>query len=27
MYSLEHHLPDWVRFTVERIGPGSAIDD
>jgi UTRA domain len=27
MYSIEHHLPDWVRFTVERIGPGSAIDD
>jgi GntR family transcriptional regulator len=27
MYSLEHHLPDWVRFTVERIGPGSAVDD
>ena len=27
MYSIEHHLPDWVRFTVERIGPGSALDD
>jgi GntR family transcriptional regulator len=27
MYSIEHHLPDWVRFTVERIGPGSAVDD
>jgi GntR family transcriptional regulator len=27
MYSVEHHLPDWVRFTVERIGPGSAVDD
>jgi GntR family transcriptional regulator len=27
MYSIEHHLPDWVRFTVERIGPGSAIDE
>ena len=27
MYSIEHHLPDWVRFSVERIGPGSAIDD
>jgi GntR family transcriptional regulator len=27
MYSIEHHLPDWVRFTVERIGPGSAVDE
>lgn len=27
MYSVENHLPDWVRFTVERIGPGSAIHD
>ena len=27
MYSIEHHLPDWVRFTVERIGPGSAVND
>ncbi|HEX9066843.1 MAG TPA: GntR family transcriptional regulator [Streptosporangiaceae bacterium] len=27
MYSVEYHLPDWVRFTIERIGPGSAADD
>lgn len=27
MYSIEHHLPDWVRFSIERIGPGSAVDD
>lgn len=27
MYSIEYHLSDWVRFTVERIGPGSAVDD
>jgi GntR family transcriptional regulator len=27
MYSVEYHLPDWVRFTVERIGPGSAVGD
>jgi len=27
MYSTEHHLPDWVRFSIERIGPGSAVDD
>jgi GntR family transcriptional regulator len=26
MYSIEHHLPDWVYFTVERIGPGSAVE-
>ena len=27
MYAIEYHLPDWVRFTIERIGPGSAVDD
>jgi GntR family transcriptional regulator len=27
MYSVEHHLPDWVRFLIERIGPGSAVDE
>lgn len=27
MYSVEYHLPDWVRFSIERIGPGSAVDD
>jgi GntR family transcriptional regulator len=27
LYSIEHHLPDWVRFSIERIGPGSAVDD
>jgi GntR family transcriptional regulator len=27
MYSVEHHVPDWVRFSIERIGPGSAVDD
>jgi GntR family transcriptional regulator len=27
LYSIEYHVADWVRFTVERIGPGSAVDD
>jgi GntR family transcriptional regulator len=27
MYSIEHHVPDWVRFSIERVGPGSAVDD
>jgi GntR family transcriptional regulator len=27
MYSIEHHLPDWVRFTIERTGPGSTVND
>lgn len=27
LYSVEYHLPNWVRFTIERIGPGSAVDD
>jgi hypothetical protein len=27
LYSVEYHVAGWVRFTVERIGPGSAIDD
>lgn len=27
IYSVEHHVSDWVRFRVERIGPGSAVDD
>jgi GntR family transcriptional regulator len=27
MYSVEYHLPDWVRFTIERVGPGRAVDD
>jgi GntR family transcriptional regulator len=27
IYSIEYHLPDWVRFSIERIGPGSAVDD
>ena len=27
MYAIEYHLPDWVRFSIERIGPGSAVDD
>jgi GntR family transcriptional regulator len=26
MYSIEHHVADWVRFNIERIGPGSAVD-
>jgi GntR family transcriptional regulator len=27
MYSTEHHLPDWVQFSIERIGPGNAADE
>jgi DNA-binding GntR family transcriptional regulator len=27
MYSIEHHVADWVHFTIERVGPGSAVDD
>lgn len=27
LYSVEHHVADWVRFVVERVGPGSAVDD
>jgi GntR family transcriptional regulator len=27
MYSVEYHVPDWVQFSIERIGPGSAVDD
>jgi GntR family transcriptional regulator len=27
VYSVEYHLSDWVHFTVERIGPGSAVED
>lgn len=26
VYSVEYHVSDWIRFTVERLGPGSAID-
>jgi GntR family transcriptional regulator len=27
LYSVEYHVADWVRFTVERFGPGSATDE
>jgi GntR family transcriptional regulator len=27
MYSIEHHVADWVHFVIERIGPGAAVDD
>lgn len=27
MYSIEQHVADWVRFTIERIGPGGSVDD
>jgi GntR family transcriptional regulator len=27
MYSVEYHVADWVRFSVERIGPGIATID
>jgi GntR family transcriptional regulator len=27
LYSIEHHVSDWVRFTVERLGPGRSVDE
>jgi hypothetical protein len=27
MYAIEYHLPDWVRFCIERIDQGSAVDE
>lgn len=27
LYSVEYHVAGWVRFIVERAGPGSAVDD
>jgi GntR family transcriptional regulator len=27
MYSVEYHVADWVLFSVERFGPGSATND
>ncbi len=27
MYSIEQHVADWVRFTIERTGPGSSVAD
>ena len=27
MYSVEYHVADWVRFIVERLGPGIATTD
>ncbi len=26
MYSVEHHVANWVRFVVERLGPGEQAD-
>jgi GntR family transcriptional regulator len=27
VYSVEHHVADWVRFSLERVGPGIAMFD
>jgi GntR family transcriptional regulator len=27
VYSVEYHVADWVRFVVERVGPGSPVDE
>lgn len=26
VYSIEHHVADWVRFVIERLGPGRLAD-
>jgi GntR family transcriptional regulator len=26
LYSVEYHVSDWISFTLERVGPGAAVD-